>query len=132
MRKIALMFFAAMAFALLGCKSDSSPEAVAESFLKALYTADFEQAKSFCTEESKQAIDFVAAFASQSVDQMKNAKVGFELLSSTISEDGSTAVVLAKITGTLDLQKNEVVEEKEEKVNLVNIDGKWLVDYKLK
>jgi hypothetical protein len=132
MRKIALILFAAVAFLFASCKSGSTPEAVAESFLKAVYTADFEKAKSLCTEESKQAIDFVAAFASQSVDDMKKAKVGFELISSTIAEDGNSAVVLAKVTGTLDLQKEEVIDEKDEKVKLVKVNDKWLVDYKLK
>lgn len=132
MRKIALILIAAIAFIFAACKSASTPEAVAESFLKAVYTADFEKAKTLCTNESKQAIDFVAAFASQSVNQMKKAKVGFELISATIAEDGNSAVVMAKLTGTLDLQKEEVVDEKEEKVNLVKVDNKWLVDYKLK
>lgn len=132
MKKIVYMAVAIIVMALMGCTKQNTPELVAEEFLKAVYTADFTKAKKLCTEESQQVIDFVAAFASESTERMKKSDVTCEIVSSNIAEDGNSAKVVVKVKGTYDLQKKEIVEQRDEKLNLVKVDKKWLVDYKLK
>ncbi|HRZ98700.1 MAG TPA: DUF4878 domain-containing protein [Paludibacter sp.] len=114
------------------CSGGNGPEKVSEKFMKAIYTANFDEAKSLCTEDSKQTIDFIAAFAAQKVDEMKKSDVKFEVTNVEISEDGNSAEVLGVIKGSLDLESGSAIESKEEKVQLKKVDDKWLVENKLK
>ena len=131
MRKLKLFLMLLPMLAFIGCSVDS-PEAVADKFIKALYTADFDGAKELCTAESKQAVDFVAAFASEKVEEMKNAKITVEQENVELAEGADSAVVKLIVHGSIDFEENEVVESKSEKITLVKVDNKWLVDYKLK
>lgn len=131
MKNLKALFFLLPLLALVSCGS-AGPDLVAEKFIKALYTADFEGAKKLCTEDSKQAVDFVAAFAAEKLDDLKETKVSVEHESVEIAEDGNSAVVHLIVHGSLDLLDNEVVDSKEEKINLVKVEDKWLVSYKLK
>lgn len=132
MRKLKIIFALLPLLAIAACSGEGGPEVVAEKFLKAVYTADFEGAKQYCTDETKQTIDFIAAFASEKKDEMKKADVKIEQKSVVIAEDGNSAEVEVIVHGALDIDKGEVIEQKEEKLQLVKVDDKWLVDYKLK
>ncbi len=132
MRKLRIIFALLPLLAFAACSGGGGPEVVAEKFLKAVYTADFEGAKQYCTDETKQTIDFIAAFASEKKDEMKKADVRIEQKSVVIAEDGNSAEVEVIVHGALDIDKGEVIEQKEEKLQLVKVDDKWLVDYKLK
>jgi hypothetical protein len=131
MRKLKAFFMLMPVLVLAAC-SGGGPEAVAEKFVKAVYTADFLTAKEYCTEDTKQTIDFIAAFAAEKKEEMQKADIKIELKTITIAEDGNSADVELTVLGSLDLQKGEVVEAKEEKIHLVKVDDKWLVEYKLK
>lgn len=132
MRKSKKLFMLLPFLVLAACSGGNSPEGVAEKFNKALYTADFDGAKALCTNDSKQAVDFVAAFASQNVDQMKKADIKYEVTNVIIAEDENSADVEGVVLGSIDLQKNEVKDSVDSKMHLVKVDGKWLVEYRLK
>lgn len=132
MRKLKIIFALLPLLAFVACSGGGTPEVVAEKFLKAIYTADFEGAKQYCTDETKQTIDFIAAFASEKKEEMKKADVKIEQKSVVVAEDGNSAEVELIIHGSMDLDKGEIVDTKEEKVQVVKVDDKWLVDYKLK
>ncbi len=132
MLKLKLLTAFFVLLALASCSDENLPEKVAEKFIVAIYTADFEKAKVLCTEDSKQTIDFIAAFTSQKADLMKKSNVKFEMTSVKIAEDGNSAEVIGVIKGSLDLEKGELIESKEEKVQLKKVDEKWLVENKLK
>ncbi len=118
--------------ALTACSGGNEPEVTAEKFLKAVYTADFDGAKALCTEDSQQTIDLIAAFTTDKVSDMKKSNIKLEKKSVTLSEDGNSADVVFLASGVLDLKQGEISESKEEKVHLVKVDGKWLVENKLK
>ena len=63
---------------------------------------------------------------------MKKADVTIEQKSVVVAEDENSAEVTLIVHGSLDLNKGEVVDAKEEKLQVVKVDDKWLVDYKLK
>ena len=132
MRKLKIIFALLPLLAFAACSGGGGPEVVAEKFIKAVYTADFEGAKQYCTDETKQTIDFIAAFAAEKKDEMKKADVTIEQKSVVVAEDENSAEVTLIVHGSLDLNKGEVVDAKEEKLQVVKVDGKWLVDYKLK
>jgi hypothetical protein len=129
--KILFMLLPCLVIACSGGGS-SEPGKVAEKFNKAIYTGDFEEAKTLCTEDSKQAIDFVAAFASQSIDKMKKADVSYEVTKAIVAEDGNSADVDGFVLGSINLQTNEVADSVESKTHLVKVNEQWLVDFKLK
>ena len=132
MKRLRMFFLFLPSLVLASCSGGNNPEKVAEKFNKALYTADFEGAKALCTDQSKQAVDFVAAFASQKVDEMKKANIQFEVTNVTLAEDGNSAVVEAVVLGSIDLEKGGVKDSVDTKTNLVKIQDKWLVDFRLK
>ncbi len=131
MRKIQLLFLLPL-FLLAGCSGGNGPEGVAEDFTKALYTADFEGAKSMCTEDTKQAVDFVAAFVSNSVDKMKDTNIKFSVANVDMAEDGNSAVVEGYVNGAYDLNEDAVKDSVKTKVHLIKSGDKWLVEYKVK
>lgn len=131
MRKLNLLFLLIPLMILTAC-SGNNPEAVAKKFNKAIYTADFQTAKSLCTDDSKQAVDFVAAFASQKADEMKKAQIKYEVSNVTIAEDGKSAIVKAIVLGTIDLENGEVKDSVDSKTHLVKVNDKWMVEFKLK
>lgn len=132
MKKLKFLFALLPLLVFGACSGSGGPEVVAEKFLKALYTADFEKAKSYCTDETKQTIDFIAAFASEKKEEMQKADIKVEQKSVTVAEDGNSAEVELNIHGSLDFQNGEVLELKEEKIHVVKLNNKWLVEYKLK
>lgn len=132
MREFKKLFLLLPLLLLGACSGGNKPEAVAEEFNKALYTADFDGAKAFCTEDSKQVVDFVAAFASEKKDEMKKANIKYEVKNVTIAEDGNSADVEGVVLGSIDLEKGGVNDSVDSKVHLVKADEKWLVEYKLK
>jgi len=133
MKNLNLFFLAAISLALGACSSNSnSPEAVAEKFNKAIYTADFNAAKALCTDDSKQAVDLIASFVSEKTGDMKKANVKYETKSVNLSEDGNSADVEGVVLNAYDLQNDKIADSTDTKVHLVKENGKWLVDYKLK
>jgi len=131
MRKIKWAMALIPIFFFTACSSHQ-PSSVAKKFVNALYTADFKGAKALCTENSKQAVDFVAAFASQSIAKMKKANVDYEVQNVKLSEDGNSADIEGLVKGSIDLQNNAVKDPVDLKLHLIKSDDRWLVDYKLK
>jgi hypothetical protein len=133
MKNLNLFFLAVVLFALGACSSNSnSPEAVAEKFNKAIYSADFNTAKTFCTDDSKLAVDLIASFTSEKAGEMKKANVKYETKSVTLSDDGNSADIEGIVFNAYDLQNDKIADSAETKVHLVKENDKWLVDYKLK
>jgi hypothetical protein len=132
MNKLKLLFFALPFVALAACTNGNKPEAVAEKFNKLIYTADFEGAKALCTDESKKAIDFVAAFVSEKKDQMKKANIKFVVKEVKIAEDGNSADVKGVVLGSIDLLNGGVKDSVNTRNHLIKSDNKWLVEFKAK
>ena len=132
MRKLKLVIIALPFFILSACTGGNNPEDVAEKFTKAIYTADFDGAKEMCTNDTKQTIDFIAAFASEKKEEMQKSDITIDQIKVSIAPDGNSADVNMVVHGSFDLQKGEVEDAKDEKVHLIKVDEKWLVEYKLK
>lgn len=132
MRKFKLVIVALPFFILSACTGGNNPEDVAEKFTKAIYTADFDGAKELCTNDTKQTIDFVAAFASEKREEMQKAEISIDQKKVDIAPDGNSADVDMVVHGSIDLEKGEVEDAKDEKVHLIKVDDKWQVEYKLK
>jgi hypothetical protein len=116
--------------AMGACKSGGKPETVAKEFLTALNKMDYDKAKTFGTEESGKMIDMMKSFSAMGGDEAKLAeskkkleKVQVEILKTEIIAD-TTAVCQYKLTGI------EGQDAKEDKIDLVKRDGKWLVNWK--
>lgn len=132
MRKLNIVIMLLPIMALAACSGGNKPEVVAKKFNKAIFTADFDGAKTYCTDETKQAVDFIAAFASQSTDEMKNADIKYEVIDVKISENGNSADVNGIVFGSIDLKTKKVKDSLDSKIHLVKTNDKWLVDFKLR
>lgn len=132
-KKMYLLLALTAIFTLSSCQEDSNtPEKTAGDFIVAIYSGDFEGAKVMVTEDSKKAIDFVAAFTTEKVEMMKSTNVKFESTEVTVAEDGLSATVIGNVLNSLDLETDQIVESKVEKINLVKVGEKWLVEYQIK
>lgn len=133
MKKITTFLLVSVLISLSSCGlKDKGPDAIAQKFVKAVYTADFEKAKTLSTDESKEVIDLVATLTSEKSSAMKKAKVTYEVLDVLFSEDGNTATVTGLVKNSLDLETGVPIESREEKIKLVKVENQWLVDYKIK
>jgi hypothetical protein len=106
MRKIITVF--ALSTLLFSCSS--GPESAAKNFTENLAKGKVEEAKKYATESTGKLIDFASSFGSLQVDP--NFK--FEMIKDSIVEN--------KAWVTFKDQNG-----KEDTIELVKIDGKWLV-----
>jgi hypothetical protein len=108
MKKI-LLFGACAAVAFLTSCS-SGPSAVAEDFLTDLAKGNYEEAKSYCSENTKGIIDLAVAFGHKPVEDYT-----VEIVKDSIDGDNAWVWYIDE-------------KGKEQKLELKKIDGKWLVD----
>ncbi|HNX08088.1 MAG TPA: hypothetical protein PKL96_10935 [Bacteroidales bacterium] len=117
MKKLFSLVIAAIvviAFASCGDKGNT-PEAVATKYLNHLSKKEFDEAKKIATEETGQMLDMMKSFAG--VGGAQEAKeVKIENMKCETTEEAS----VCKYTN----------DGKEESLNLVKKEGKWLVDQK--
>ncbi|MBU0488150.1 MAG: hypothetical protein KKD31_09395 [Bacteroidetes bacterium] len=96
-----------------GSKGDT-PEAIAEQFAKALNDKKWDDAKKLGTEATGQMIDMISSMAGLGGDEEKVKE--FKDFKAEVKEDKAVVKYLA--------------DGKEEKLDLVKKDNKWLVDMK--
>lgn len=112
--KLAVVAVIIVAINACGSKTDT-PEAVAEKFLTHLNKKEYAEAKKLGTEQTSQWVDMMESFSSIGGEQeQKEAKI--ENIKCDTKEETSTCTYLS--------------DGKEEKIELVKKDGKWLVDMK--
>jgi len=120
MKKVLLSLAAVLmiSLGLVSCNSNS-PKASADKFLTGLLHYDYESAKSVSTDETKKMIDLMAQFSAMMPDSIKQASKKVNVDIKDVKEEGDKATV----TYTTSEDKQE------KKLNLVKVDGKWLVQY---
>lgn len=125
--KLGLVLLAIVA--LGACKSGDKPENVAKEFLTALNKLDYEKAKTFGNEETGKMVDMIKMFSGNTdeaklVEAKKKAEnVKIEVTNTEMVSD-SAAVCQYKVSGI------EGQDPKEDKIDLIKRDGKWLVNWK--
>ena len=120
------LLFATMVFA--ACSHSNTPEYVAERFIKALYTGNSDEAASFCTVETREAVNFILGFVSSSIGDLKKTTPEIKVLSTEMSDDGQASKVRLGVSGYYDIRERKVSDElHEETVNLILVDDRWQV-----
>jgi len=111
------------------CKGGDKPENVAKEFLTALNKLDYDKAKTFGNEETGKMVDMIKMF-SGNTDEAKLAEakkkaenVKIEITSTEMVGD-TAAVCQYKVSGI------EGQDAKEDKIDLIKKEGKWLVNWK--
>jgi hypothetical protein len=97
------------------CSGGDSPKAVAEKYLNAIGSYDFDAAKKYGTEDTGKLLDMMSGFAKMVPDSTKD-DIRFTILDERI--DGEKAVVIYKEEG----------EDAEVSLSLLRVDGKWKVN----
>ena len=116
MRKIFLSrisLFSVMVL-IFACASNDTPKSVADKFLKAMSSQDFETAKKYGTEETSKLLDMMSGFKKMSADSTgKDLK--FEITREKIENENATVYY------------KEEGKEGELELPMVKTDGKWKV-----
>ncbi len=103
---------------MASCGSSDDPKGVAEDFLKALGKQDYEKAKELSTEKTKSMLTLIESMAKMAKENGEVAEPDkmpdFEMGKCEV--DGDKAVC------------HYTADGKEEKINLVKVDGDWKVD----
>lgn len=118
-------------FAFGACKkSANDPASVAKEYVLAINKMDYDKAKTLSTEETSKFIEMMKAFSNMGGDEAKLAefkkkseKIEVEILNTDIKDD-TLAICKYKISGI------ENQEPKEESINLVKRNNKWLAHQK--
>ncbi len=104
---------------MTSCGGGGNPESVAEDFLVALGTQDYEKARELGTERTAQMIILVQGMAEMAKKSGEDIETGdmpdIEFTNTEIDGDKATCYYTA-------------AEGKEEKINLLKVDGEWKVD----
>jgi len=115
MKKLVIGASLAVAGLLFSCSGGAGPEETAKLYLDAVNAQDFDKAKEYCTKESAGMLDFLKSIASMSGEKKEDAKkTEVKDLKCKIEPGDSLAVC------------SFVVDGKEEKLQMKNIEGKWL------
>lgn len=109
MKTLAKVLGVLVVLAMFASCAKKGPEQVAEKFLTHLNKLEFAEAKKYATESTQKMLDLLSQFPNQEAKEVK-----IENLKCT--EEGDKA----RCTYTVD--------GKEESIDLVKVDGKWLVD----
>ncbi len=118
MKKLFFPAFGLLALAIVftGCNTNS-PKDAAQKWLTSFYHLDYETAKKYSTEETKNLLTTIEQLRTLNSDsekqQMKQLKVEIK----DVKEKGDTAMVSYTLSDS----------PKEQKVKLIKIQGKWLV-----
>ncbi|MBU0488148.1 MAG: lumazine-binding protein [Bacteroidetes bacterium] len=110
----ALVAVIAVAFMACGGSKNNTPEGVAEEFAKALNDKKWDDAKKLGTEATGQMIDMMSSMAGLGGDEEKVKE--FKDFKAEVKDNAAVVKYLA--------------DGKEEKLDLVKKDDKWLVDMK--
>lgn len=138
MKKVNQLILLFIIFFTAACSETPQDQAeeVALNFSKAMYTLNFDEAKSFCTPDAENILIFIASNVNDedlnTVKKAGDVDVSVSVIESTVYPGDTTATVNLKISNYVQLNmmggKSSIEKEKEEKVDLVKVGDKWLVD----
>jgi hypothetical protein len=108
-----------LAISFNACKRTDSPEAVTEKFMNHLMAGEFSEAKEYGTESTQQMMQMFEALESLGGETFAQDDATPEKIKNIECEiDGDTAICRFEENGEMS------------EVNLLMVDGKWLVDMK--
>lgn len=107
----------AVLVAFSACKKEQTPEVVAETFMNHMLAGEYQQAMLLGTESTQQMLKMFETLESLGGESMKNEDA-IKVSNMECVVDGDKAICSF-------MQEGEASE-----VNLVKLDGKWLVDMK--
>jgi hypothetical protein len=113
--KLAVVAIIIVAFNACGSKTDT-PEGVAEKFLNHMAKKEYAEAKKLGTEQTGQWVDMMESFGQIGGTEGEQKETKVENLKCDTKEDKSSCTY--------------TTDGKEEKIDLIKKDGKWLVDMK--
>ena len=121
MKRFLLSYSALLLAAVLvvSCNKNS-PKEVATTWLNSFYHMDYEAAKKVSTEDTKNIISQMQQLTAMVSDSMKKDMKRTTITVKDVQEKGDTAVATYTISES---------PTKEEKLDLVKKDGKWLVAF---
>jgi len=136
MKKNSLFFLLPLLILLVACSStpQSEAEKTAVNFSKAMYSLKLDEAKKYCAPDASRILSFVASnIKKEDLKLLKEAgEADISVIDSSIDPGDSTATVNLKISNYIQLNlmtgKATIEKEKEEKVDLIKVKDKWLVD----
>ena len=107
---------------IFACNGRNKPNKVAKAFLTTLYSMEYDSAKTYCTPESYGYIEYLKLLDNftNTTEEKPNKNINIDIIDTKVS--GDNAECKYKITG---IQEDE---NKEQTINLIKKDGKWLID----
>lgn len=126
MKKILSILFAVVCMYMMAACTAEAPTSVTETYLNDLMNGKYQELvdnlhfKNEMSTEDKQNLVLMLESKAEKTVEKNGAIQGNEIVSEEISEDGESAVVKYNL-------KYAEKTEANQKVNLVKVDGKWMV-----
>lgn len=131
MKKLFVILAACLALLAVSSCSSEGPLKVAEDFSAAFYTADFEKAATYCTEDGASILTVITTMMPSEIkEKMKasNPKVSVDGLSFD-ADNKNEATVRLKISNYIDSKSGKLkTEPTVEELDMVSEDGVWKVN----
>ena len=128
MRKLSFFLLSACMLLLVSCIDNNTPSAVAKDYLTNIQKGNYEKAvdlihfnKDMTNKDKEEVVKLMKEKMEASYGEQGNIQ-DIEITGEEIKEDGEHAKVSYKY---MDSKKGK---EKKDKLNLVKIDGKWMID----
>ncbi len=128
MRKLSFILLSAFMLVLVSCVDNSTPSSVAKNYLTAIQKGEYEKAvdmihfkKEMSAQDKEDIVKLMREKMEASYGEQGNIE-NIEITGEEVKEDGEHAKVSYTYT---DKKKGK---EKKDKLDLVKIDGKWMID----
>ncbi len=128
MRKLSFILLSAFMLVLVSCVDNSTPSSVAKNYLTAIQKGEYEKAvdmihfkKEMSAQDKEDIVKLMREKMEASYGEQGNIE-NIEITGEEVKEDGEHA----KVSYTYPDKKKG--KEKKDKLDLVKIDGKWMID----
>lgn len=128
MRKLSFILLSAFMLVLVSCVDNSTPSSVAKNYLTAIQKGEYEKAvdmihfkKEMSAQDKEDIVKLMREKMEASYGEQGNIE-NIEITGEEVKEDGEHAKVSYTYT---DKKKGK---EKKDKLDLIKIDGKWMID----
>lgn len=125
-----ILIFILLVLISASCSNKNTPESVALSFTKDLYTAKFDKAKKVCTGDVEKVMDMFPEMMEAYIPVMKKSNPTIEVKKCELDESSTKATVTLSVTNGLNMMKGNIDTDPDPQtatVGLLKKADKWLV-----
>lgn len=131
--KLSFLLLTTLLLTLSCSDKPKTPEAIAQKFVKELYTGHFDKAKQLCAPETRSKVDLIQKVADkEGTEMLKKSEFTVTTLETTIVDKTNMRVKVQMKGKLYDFGTRKIVEDvAEDEVDLRKDDDRWVVNFQI-